>query len=156
MLAHFFTAGTTAVDYLHSHMDRFLSFGLQKTKVWELINPIHHDAFDYKFSGNANVMLKQKTSVPKVVVHQEPGDILLVPPWWSHTTKHLGYADADGIVHSASVTVHMLNAQRSFLGIGTFLFMNVFGLSDWLYASETTKASIREAHSKHTELSPKE
>ena len=45
VLTTFLHSGRTAVDYFHSHMDVFLSFGLEQPKTWTLINPAYHDQY---------------------------------------------------------------------------------------------------------------
>ena len=94
----FLHAGRSAVYYLHAHMDHFLSFCLSEEKTWLLIDPMHSDAFDSVWSGNAQVQLREKEpNVPRLVVTQEKGDILFVPPWWLHETmvkrkaKNIGF-----------------------------------------------------------------
>mmetsp|Transcript_24873 Transcript_24873/g.42605 ORF Transcript_24873/g.42605 Transcript_24873/m.42605 type:complete len:182 (+) Transcript_24873:2-547(+) len=95
----FLHAGRSAVYYLHSHMDHFLSFCLSEDgKTWVLIDPLYSDSFDSVWSGNAQVMLQElNPGIPRVMVKQEKGDILYVPPWWLHetmvkkTAKNIGF-----------------------------------------------------------------
>jgi len=104
----FLSAGSkTNVDYLHSHMDQFLSFGLEKSKVWELIHPLHVDKFETTWSGQSLVMTKQKERVPVITLNQEPGDVLFVPPWWMHKTSRKN----DMYARHASMNVHCLTTR---------------------------------------------
>ncbi len=140
-LGYYFTAGRTSVDYFHSHPERFIQFGLQKTKVWSLIHPLLTDSFEYKWSGNAVVLLKEKEPVPRIEIHQEPGDVLFVPPWWIHSTNHYGYQNVDGITKSASLNVHFFTL-RSFAGIGTYLAASIFGRSEWFFGDTFTRDKV--------------
>ena len=98
IMTMFLHAGRSAVYYLHAHMDHFLSFALGGEKTWLLIDPMYSDAFDSVWSGNAQVQLRElEPSVPRLIVKQEKGDILFVPPWWLHetmikkTAKNIGF-----------------------------------------------------------------
>ncbi|CAB9509397.1 expressed unknown protein [Seminavis robusta] len=136
-LAHFFGSGTTPVDYFHSHMDRFFSFGIQKTKVWELINPKYHESFDYVWSGNALILTKEKERVPRVVVEQEPGDILFMAPWWFHKTR---YSDPSKTLQTKNLNFNLhIMTTRSVAGLGCMVFMNWLKTPTWFYASDTNK-----------------
>ena len=87
IVTHFFHAGRTAVYYLHAHMDRFLSFCLQEEKRWTLVAPQHFKHFEHRWSGNAEMMLRETTPAPRLEVTQRRGDVLFVPPWWIHETR---------------------------------------------------------------------
>ena len=87
VVTHFFHAGRTAVYYLHAHMDRFLSFCLQEEKQWTLVAPQYFSHFDHRWSGNAEMMLREKTAAPRLEITQRRGDVLFVPPWWIHETR---------------------------------------------------------------------
>ena len=93
----FLHAGRSAVYYLHAHADHFLSFCLTAEKTWLLIDPMYSESFDSVWSGNAQIQLREKEpNVPRLIVKQEKGDILFVPPWWLHevmvmkTVKNIG------------------------------------------------------------------
>lgn len=98
-MAVFLQAGRSAVYYLHAHMDHFLSFGTSdEEKKWVLIDPLYSYSFDSVWSGNAQVQLRElEPDVPRLMVTQEKGDILYIPPWWLHetmvkkTTKGIGF-----------------------------------------------------------------
>ena len=99
----------TNVDYLHSHPDQFLSFGLEKSKVWEFIHPLHVDKFETTWSGQSLVMTKQKERVPVIsTLNQEPGDVLFVPPWWMHKTSRKN----DTYSRHASMNVSLSNGAK--------------------------------------------
>ena len=87
VVTHFFHAGRTAVYYLHAHMDRFLSFCLQEEKRWTLVAPQHFKHFEHRWSGNAEMMLRETTPAPRLEITQRRGDVLFVPPWWIHETR---------------------------------------------------------------------
>lgn len=145
IVGHFLGSGTTNVDYFHSHMDRFFSFGIQATKVWELIHPKHHDGFDYEWSGNACVLTREKKPVPHVVVEQEPGDVLFVAPWWLHKTRFdESAADKSTVeIKNLNVNLHSMTT-RSVVGMGALIFMRWLEQGTWFYASDKTKEAYRE------------
>lgn len=87
VVTHFFHAGRTAVYYLHAHMDRFLSFCLQEEKRWTLVALQFFGHFEHRWSGNAEMMLREKSAAPRLEVTQRRGDVLFVPPWWIHETR---------------------------------------------------------------------
>mmetsp|Transcript_28546 Transcript_28546/g.77351 ORF Transcript_28546/g.77351 Transcript_28546/m.77351 type:complete len:319 (-) Transcript_28546:19-975(-) len=124
-LTYFMHAGTTAVYYLHSHMDRFLSFNVKEEKIWEVINPKYHDRFAYQWSGNANMILQELEPAPRVVIKQEKGDVLYIPPWWIHTTRLSGERKNLGF------NIHMLS-RGQFLGVAAGFFQRL-GVTDWFY-----------------------
>ena len=114
----FLHAGRSAVYYLHAHMDHFLSFCLSAEKTWLLIDPMHSESFDSVWSGNAEIQLKEKEpNVPRLVVKQEKGDILYVPPWWLHetmvkkTAKNIGFNLHFGV--RGQVVMEMANLFRN-------------------------------------------
>lgn len=128
VLTHFFASGTTAVNYYHAHMERFLSFGIfEETKTWELINPAHLDKFDYLWTGNALLMTKERVDAPRTIVHQEAGDILFLPPWWGHKTQQRGEKK------SFNFNLHFMT-HRSLLGFSAHIIMNKIGISSWFYS----------------------
>jgi len=118
----FLHAGRSAVYYLHSHMDHFLSFCLAEEKTWLLIDPMYSDSFDSVWSGNAQIQLREKEpNVPKVIVKQEKGDILFIPPWWLHetmvkkTAKNIGFNLHYGIRGQVTLEVaHLFRNNPSF------------------------------------------
>ena len=141
-LAHFFASGTTAVNYYHSHQDRFFSFGIQSTKVWDLINPKYHDSFEYEWSGNAIVLTKEKKRVPHVVIEQEPGDVLFITPWWIHKT---GYSDPSKTLETKNVNFNLHSmSKRSLTGIAVHIFMRWLGQMSWFYDSKKTRDAFKE------------
>lgn len=140
-LGYYFSAGRTSVDYYHSHPERFITYGLQKTKVWSLIHPLYTDAFDYQWSGNAIVLQKEKHIVPRMEIHQDPGDVLFVPPWWIHSTSHYGYESVDGIIKSASLNVHFMTS-RSLSGVCLYLAANIYGRSEWFFGDTFTRDKV--------------
>lgn len=114
----FLHAGRSAVYYLHSHMDHFLSFCLAEEKTWHLIDPIHSDSFDSVWSGNAQIQLQEKEpNVPHLIVKQEKGDILFIPPWWlqetmvKKTAKNIGFNLHYGI--RGQVTLELAHLFRN-------------------------------------------
>lgn len=125
-MTHFLHAGRTAVYYLHSHMDRFLSFCLQEEKRWTLVAPQHHVHFASTWSGNAEMMLRELTPAPRLEIVQKRGDVLFVPPWWIHQTqvkpgtKNLG------------VNIHWMS-RGQVLGYGANLFRVAMGDTAWFY-----------------------
>ena len=125
----FLHAGRTAVYYLHAHMDHFLSFCLSKEKTWMLINPLYMDDFDSVWSGNAQVMLKENKEVPRIIVKQEKGDILYVPPWWIHETlvrkkkKNIGFNIHFGV--RGQILMEILNAAHKLLDDPAFFYNKV-------------------------------
>lgn len=130
ILAHYFNSGTTAVAYLHSHSDRFLSFGMfESTKSWILVNPKYHHHFEYEWTGQALLIKKEHTLAQKVLLDQEPGDILFVPPWWIHrTTQNFKKASKN-----FNINFHMMT-PRSFSGLGAWLLMKKLGLNKYFFA----------------------
>lgn len=140
-LVHFFASGTTAVDYFHSHMDRFVSFGIQATKVWELINPKHISSFEYVWSGNALVLTEEKEAAPRVVIAQEPGDILFVAPWWLHKTS---YPDPTKTLQTKNANFNLhFTTMRSISGVAAAVFMKWLNMPTWFYDSATNQDSFR-------------
>lgn len=118
----FLHAGRSAVYYLHSHMDHFLSFCLAEEKTWLLIDPMYSDSFDSVWSGNAQIQLKEREpNVPHLIVKQEKGDILFIPPWWLHetmvkkTAKNIGFNLHYGIRGQVTMeAAHLLRNNPSF------------------------------------------
>lgn len=126
-LTHFLHAGRTAVYYLHAHMDHFLSFCLQEEKQWVLISPHYLHRFDSTWSGNAQMMLRERTAAPRIEVLQRRGDVLFVPPWWIHETKvRTGRKNV-------GVNIHWL-AQRQLLGHAAALHARLLGNTEWFYS----------------------
>ena len=129
VLTYFLHAGRSAVYYLHAHMDHFLSFCLSEKKTWILINPLYLDDFESDWSGNARIMLKEKLKVPKIIVHQEKGDILFIPPWWIHETlvrkmkKNIGFNLHFGV--RGQVLFEVVNIVHRFLGDASFFYNKV-------------------------------
>ena len=132
VLTTFLHSGRTAVDYFHSHMDVFLSFCLEEPKTWMLINPTYHDHFEYYWSGNAIVLVREKQPAPRVVIKQERGDILYVPSWWIHKTSASPQAKSYGI------NLHGM-APGSYLGLAAFVFMRVLGDTEWFYGTSSSR-----------------
>lgn len=131
-LTHFFSAGQTAVDYYHSHPERSLTFGMDKTKVWELINPRWIDNFVYEYSGKANIPTREKVAgTPVVIVEQEPGDIMLLPNWWLHKTQH---QDSTYSISpkAATFNIHFLTPRSAF-GMAAFIFVRNLGLHELIF-----------------------
>ena len=129
VMTYFLHAGRTAVYYLHAHMDHFLSFCLSEEKTWMLIDPLHMDSFDSIWSGNAQVMLKENGEVPRIIVKQEKGDILYVPPWWIHETlvrkkkKNIGFNIHFGV--RGQILMELLNAAHKLLDDPAFFYNKV-------------------------------
>ena len=132
VLTTFMHSGRTAVDYFHSHMDVFLSFCHEMPKTWELINPSYHDHFEYYWSGNAIVLVREKQPAPRVVIKQERGDILYVPSWWIHKTSASPQAKSYGI------NLHSM-APGSYLGLAAFVFMRILGDTEWFYGTSSSR-----------------
>lgn len=125
ILTYFLHAGATAVYYLHAHMDSFYSFNLMEPKIWELINPKYTDQFTYAWSGNALMMLKENSAAPRVIIKQERGDILYIPPWWVHQTR----LSEDN--HNAGFNIHLIS-EGSFFGSAVQLAQSL-GWSQFFY-----------------------
>lgn len=130
-IANFFHVGQTAVDYFHSHMDHGLMFNFKATKVWTLIAPDYHDYFDYKWSGNANVLLKEHKVAPRVVIEQEQGDILYVPTWWLHKVGLAADESPSTDGKNFGLSLHMMRSDQ-FTGIGANV-AEWFGITNWFY-----------------------
>ena len=128
VLTTFLHSGRTAVDYFHSHMDVFLSFCLDGPKTWELINPTYHERFEYRWSGNANVLLREVRRAPRVLITQQRGDILYVPSWWIHKTSATPRSKSYGI------NLHGM-PPGSHLGIAAYFFMRTLGDTEWFFAT---------------------
>mmetsp|Transcript_24156 Transcript_24156/g.72476 ORF Transcript_24156/g.72476 Transcript_24156/m.72476 type:complete len:249 (+) Transcript_24156:53-799(+) len=126
-VTHFLHAGTTSVYYLHAHPDHFLSFCLQEEKRWTLISPQYYRHFDSVWSGNAQMMLRERAAAPRIAVTQKRGDILYVPPWWLHETKVVPGAKNVG------VNVHWM-APDQVAGIAISLFARIMGNPQWWYS----------------------
>lgn len=135
VLTTFLHSGRTAVDYHHSHMDVFLSFCLEEPKTWELINPTYHDRFEYYWSGNAIVLVREKQPAPRVIIKQERGDILYVPSWWIHKTS------AKPQAKSYSINLHGM-APGSYLGLAAFVFMRILGDTEWFYGTSSSRDNV--------------
>lgn len=139
----FLHAGRSAVYYLHAHMDHFLSFCLSAEKTWLLIDPMHSESFDSVWSGNAEIQLKEKEpNVPRLVVKQEKGDILFVPPWWLHetmvkkTAKNIGFNLHYGV--RGHVVMEMANLFRS---DPTFFYSSVKQIKPELFEKKKRPSS---------------
>lgn len=134
-MANFFHVGRTAVDYFHSHMDHGLMFNFQATKVWTLIAPEYHDYFDYEWSGNANVLLKEHKVAPRVVIEQEQGDLLYIPTWWLHkvglASDGWGKEGATTDNKNFGLSLHMMRSDQ-FTGFGAHIAQKL-GVTNWFY-----------------------
>ena len=117
---------------MHSHMDTFLSFALTKQKTWHLVNPTYHDNFEYYWSGNANVLTREKIKTPRVVITQERGDILYIPSWWIHKTS------AKPTAKNFGINLHCM-APGSYLGAAAYFFMRVLGKTEWFFGASFTR-----------------
>lgn len=129
VITAFLHAGRSAVYYLHAHPDHFISFCLSAEKTWVLIDPLYSDSFKSTWSRNAQVMLQElDENVPRIVVKQEKGDILYVPPWWIHetvvkkTAKNLGFNLHYGVRGQA--VMELVNLALRF-GYPSFFYSNV-------------------------------
>eukprot|EP00550_Attheya_septentrionalis_P004184 CAMPEP_0198299498 /NCGR_PEP_ID=MMETSP1449-20131203/44987_1 /TAXON_ID=420275 /ORGANISM="Attheya septentrionalis, Strain CCMP2084" /LENGTH=347 /DNA_ID=CAMNT_0044001073 /DNA_START=260 /DNA_END=1303 /DNA_ORIENTATION=- len=129
VLTYFLSAGRSAVYYLHAHMDHFLSFCLKAEKTWTLIDPLYMDQFESVWSGNAEVMLKEKYPAHRLTIKQEKGDVLYVPPWWLHETnvpkgkKNTGFNIHFGI--KRQITFHIADLVNHWFGDATFFYSSV-------------------------------
>jgi hypothetical protein len=103
-----------------THMDHFLSFCLKEQKTWNRIDPLHHDNFDSVWSGNAQIMLREKKATHRIIVQQNKGDIIFVPPWWIHETqvgtlkKNLGFNIHFGV--RGQITMELMDMANLILG----------------------------------------
>jgi len=110
-MIHLFAQGFSTVRYLHSHLDRIVSFGMGKRR-WHVIKPKHHGKFDRQWSPNgAVVATRERVEAPRVSVVQERGDIFVLPPWWMHQTEPVDASEEKGV----SFNIHMF-AEGQLIG----------------------------------------
>lgn len=130
-LALFFSkSDTSLVYYTHAHMDGFFSFSTCQSKEWHLTSPMYADCFDNVWSGLAILPLKQKSEAPVMIVKQEPGDLLYVPPWWYHKTK---------------------NPERSSFGLNVHTVGGIFGFGQRFSTPHVFYSYISNWLKKHSE-----
>ncbi|KAH8070717.1 aspartic-type endopeptidase [Aureococcus anophagefferens] len=60
---------------------------IREEKRWTLVAPRHFKHFQHRWSGNAEMMLRETTPAPRLEITQRRGDVLFVPPWWIHETR---------------------------------------------------------------------
>jgi len=136
VLVHYLAAAITAVDYSHSHLDRFLSFGTFKgtNKTWELMSPYQHDCYEYEYSGKAIVLTKEICEAKKTIVIQAPGDILYVPPFWLHKTTQCTTVPQRQSKEFKSISFNLhYTTRRSLMGVLAWVFMGQLQMSDWFF-----------------------
>eukprot|EP00549_Striatella_unipunctata_P001702 CAMPEP_0118677160 /NCGR_PEP_ID=MMETSP0800-20121206/2465_1 /TAXON_ID=210618 ORGANISM="Striatella unipunctata, Strain CCMP2910" /NCGR_SAMPLE_ID=MMETSP0800 /ASSEMBLY_ACC=CAM_ASM_000638 /LENGTH=313 /DNA_ID=CAMNT_0006572787 /DNA_START=26 /DNA_END=967 /DNA_ORIENTATION=+ len=127
VLNNLLNAGRPAVYYMHAHMDHFLSFCFAGKKTWNLVDPLYMDHFESEWSGNAQMMLKERTKVHKLTVKQEKGDILFVPSWWIHETE-IGKK-----TKNRGFNIHFGVARQITFGAAD-LALRVFGNTQFFYS----------------------
>ena len=74
-------------------------------------------------------MLKENKRVPKLIIKQQKGDVLFIPPWWIHETvvrklkKNLGFNIHFGL--RGQILFEIVNIAHSLFGDTTFFYGQV-------------------------------
>lgn len=115
------------VYYYHAHMDFAVVWNMEGVKEWNLLHPDYLPSARPVWSGNS--LLATKTPETKCVIKtvQRPGDVLVLPPWWLHSTRILETTN-ETVIRSLGYNQHFAR-KTSIIGQLTFLLETLFGPS---------------------------